>query len=66
MNSLIAMLARPRLFAGLAAATSAAAAHAAARGQPLAVWDGDGLVLLYADGRVVPMAPIERTDDEQR
>jgi hypothetical protein len=46
MNSLIAMLDRPKLFACLAAATTAAAAHAAARGDPLAVWDGDRLVFL--------------------
>lgn len=66
MNSLIALLDRPKLFAGLAAATSAAAAHAAARGEPLAVWDGDRLVYLYADGRMVPMEPNERMGNEQR
>lgn len=66
MNSVIALLGRPKLFAGLAAATSAAAAHAAARGEPLAVWHGDRLVLLYADGRVVPMESNERMGNEQR
>lgn len=60
MNSLIAMLNRPKLFACLAAATTAAAAHAAARGEPLAVWDGDRLLFLYADGRMVPMEPNDR------
>lgn len=66
MTSLIAMLDRPKLFAVLAAATSASAAHAAARGEPLAVWDGDKLVFLYADGRIVPMEPHERMGNEQR
>lgn len=56
--SLIWRLVQPRVFASLAVTTGAAAAQAAAGGQPVALWQNQQLVLRYPDGRrtVLPLA----------
>jgi hypothetical protein len=64
MSSLISLLERPKVLASLTAAATAAAAKALEAGHPIAMRDGEQIILLYRDGRRVPLWSSQRNQDE--